>query len=238
MGETRDGHSLVVELDRQSLPDKIAHSLRRSIVTGRLQPGTRLLEAELARQLGVSRAALREALRTLQREGLVESRPNRGTVVATVSADDLSEIYSLRSLLEGYAACRVAEQATPEQLEELQALVDEVVAAREAREGERVAEADLRFHKALWEMVGHRRLLGILCGLESHLRMILAVHADLYEHSLESVVGHEEIMLAIRSGRGTAASQLMRQHIESSAKMMRSFLSRNAAQEPDVGLGP
>jgi DNA-binding GntR family transcriptional regulator len=219
------GHLHLEEVDRQSLPDKIVQALRRSIVTGALKPGSRLLEADLAGQLGVSRAVLREALRTLQREGLVESRHNRGTFVATVSAEDLMEIYSLRSLLEGYAACRVAQQATAEQVAELQERVDEVLTAAKARNGRWVAEADLRFHKAIWEMVGHKRLLQTLAGLESHLRMILAVHAEVYEFSLDSVGGHEQIMTAIRSGDGSRASELMRLHIESSAQMMRDFLS-------------
>ena len=82
--------------------------IREAIVDGRLPPGQRLKEEELARELGISRTPVREALLILQTEGLVDAAPNRGAVVRSHDADDLEDLYQLRALLEGYAARRAA----------------------------------------------------------------------------------------------------------------------------------
>src|SRR5207247_11200915 len=82
--------------------------IREAIIEGRLAPGQRLKEEELARELGISRTPVREALLMLQAEGLVDAAPNRGAVVRSHDADDLEDLYQLRALLEGYAARRAA----------------------------------------------------------------------------------------------------------------------------------
>ena len=90
-------------INKISLPDRIAERLRNLIINGSLPPGTRLLEVDLSNRLDVSRGALREALRTLQEEGLVEARHNHGRYISQISTKDLDEIYSLRVILEGFA---------------------------------------------------------------------------------------------------------------------------------------
>src|SRR5919201_229765 len=110
---------LLESIERESLSDRIAAKLRHSIITGALPPGTHLPEIELAQQLKVSRGALREALRTLPGEGLVEAFPNRGVFVAQIDEQDIEEIYSLRDLLETYAMRSVTEHATPGQIDRL-----------------------------------------------------------------------------------------------------------------------
>src|SRR5512141_2804217 len=79
-------------------------SIRRAIVNGVLRPGDRLMEADIAREMGISRGPVREALRQLEQEGLVISYPHRGTFVASLAADEASEIYVMRAVLEGLAA--------------------------------------------------------------------------------------------------------------------------------------
>src|SRR3954454_9399652 len=91
--------------------------IRDAIIEGRLEPGRRLKEEELARELGISRTPVREALLVLQAEDLVVATPNRGATVRIHDAKDLDDLYELRSLLEGHAARRAAERATPEQIE-------------------------------------------------------------------------------------------------------------------------
>src|ERR687884_94343 len=98
--------------------------IREAIVDGRLAPGARLKEEELARELGISRTPIREALLILQAEGLVDAAPNRGATVRAHTAQDLDDLYQLRALLEGFAARRAAARLTAEQLEELWASCD------------------------------------------------------------------------------------------------------------------
>jgi len=96
-----------------------ADLIRQAIVDGRVPPGHRLKEEELAQQLGISRTPVREALLVLQSEGLVEAAPNRGATVRAYDTADLEEMYELRALLEGHAAGRAASRVTPDQLAHL-----------------------------------------------------------------------------------------------------------------------
>src|SRR5712691_6146739 len=101
-----------------------AELIREAILDGRLQPGERLKEERLARELGISRTPVREALLILQGEGLVEASPNRGATVRTHDADDLDDLYQLRALLEGFATRRAAARVTDEALERLRESCD------------------------------------------------------------------------------------------------------------------
>src|ERR1700682_3154662 len=98
--------------------------IREAILEGRLEPGARLKEEELARELGISRTPVREALLMLQAEGLIETVPNRGAVVRTHDADDLIDLYQLRALLEGYAARQAAARVSDEELDLLRESCD------------------------------------------------------------------------------------------------------------------
>ena len=93
--------------------------IRQAIVDGRLEPGRRLKEEELARELGISRTPVREALLMLQAEGLVDAAPNRGATVRSHAAEDLDDLYQLRALLEGYATRRAATRLSDEAIDGL-----------------------------------------------------------------------------------------------------------------------
>lgn len=212
-------------IDRDSLANKIAERLRQSFVSGALAPGTKLVETEIAEQLGVSRNPLREALRILQAEGLVESRHNRGAYVAQLTEADLEEIYGLRLVLEVYAVRRAAERSTPEQADRLQSLVDEMNSATQSGDYGAAANIDLQLHAAIWEMSGHQRLLQILAGMRLQIRMFLTVNTQLYENLVVIAVSdHQKIVDAIRNHDGTAAAQLMETHIDLALRQTREFL--------------
>jgi DNA-binding GntR family transcriptional regulator len=219
--------SAISSLDRESLPEKIAELLRVSFVNGTLLPGTRLVETEIAERMGVSRGPLREALRILQREGLVEARHNRGTYVAEFSEEDVVEIYILRSQLEALAATSSASHASPEQVEQLQGLVDEMSNATMARQYNRAADIDLKMHQLLWEISGNKRLLQFLSSMGAQIRMFLIVNTHLYENLVvHAVAEHQQLVNAIRAGDGERAGAIMRDHILRSLKQTRDFFQR------------
>src|SRR5438067_4229529 len=107
--------------------------IREAIIDGRLPPGQRLKEEELARELGISRTPVREALLVLQTEGLVDAAPNRGAVVRSHDGDDLEDLYQLRALLEGYAARRAAANITVASLADLRASCERFESVMEGR---------------------------------------------------------------------------------------------------------
>src|SRR5438094_6563273 len=157
----------------KGLHGEVLDILRRAITSGELRPGQRILEVELAAQLQISRATLREALRRLEEDGLVVTSPHRGTYVNRLSAEDVHQLFALRALLEGHAVRTIATRHADEPIAALQAIVDQLAATPSARTPERI-ELDLRFHETLCALSGNRYLLQVWQNIRTHLRAILA----------------------------------------------------------------
>ncbi|MBV8878854.1 MAG: GntR family transcriptional regulator [Planctomycetaceae bacterium] len=149
-------------IEKEVLRDKIGDVLRGWILDGKLQPGERIVELTLARELNVSRAPLREALWQLTRQGLVEIRAHHGAYVTQLSEQDIREIFEIRELLETHAAKKIRASADAGAKAALQgALVDLEDACRK-RDIRLFSAADLRFHSTLWKLAGNRHLQDIL----------------------------------------------------------------------------
>src|SRR5207249_12223220 len=131
--------------------------IREAIVDGRLPPGRRLKEEELARELGISRTPVREALLMLQAEGVVDAAPNRGAVVRSHDSDDLEDLYQLRALLEGYAARRAAANISDESIADLRASCErfEGLIAGDVQE---LVKENLFFHNVILDASQSRRV--------------------------------------------------------------------------------
>src|SRR5438128_944967 len=133
----------------RALRHDIADALRGEIVDGRLEPGERVLEVDLARRFGVSRQPVREAIRTLEREGLLTSLPNRGTFVTRVSLEDAMAIQDIRAQLEGLAARLAVVQLTTADFKRLRELVKDMRSAGRRRAPHDLVALDLEFHNVI-----------------------------------------------------------------------------------------
>jgi DNA-binding GntR family transcriptional regulator len=141
----------------RSLSHHVAAGLRTAIVEGGLAPGERIVEEDLARQLEISRGPVREGLRQLESEGLVASFPNRRTVVADMSLEEVQKVLlPMRSLIERYAVETVLPHLVPADFEHLQTLVDEMARAAGAGELSRLVDLDVGFHQYLVERSGNQ----------------------------------------------------------------------------------
>ncbi|PZG45424.1 GntR family transcriptional regulator [Spongiactinospora gelatinilytica] len=161
-------------LGRSSTAEKVADILRERIAEGFFTPGERLSEMEIGKALGVSRNTLREAFRLLSHERLLTHRLNRGVFVRVLSAEDVSDLYRVRRVIEGAAVRR----ATPEGLAALrEALAEGDRAVRESRWRD-VGTANLRFHQALAKMNGSKRLDDLMRQLLAELRLVFHVMID------------------------------------------------------------
>lgn len=149
-------------IQKEVLRDKIFELVKGWILDGTLEPGERIVESVLARQINVSRAPLREALWLLAHEGLVELRPHQGAFVTELSLQDLAEIFELREVLETYAAKRIRATLTPAKKQSLELALQDLEEAGRARDVNSFSAADFRFHKALWELAGNRHLQDLL----------------------------------------------------------------------------
>lgn len=162
------------QIKNQSIREQSLDTLRHAILSGELKPGTALTETDLARQLGVSRAPIREALRILNSEGLVESIPYHGTTVRRLTKTDIEEIYGMRSLLETYALECVIKNPEAD-LQRLRDIVERMISAGDAGDIIAVNALDRDFHDTLIEMSGHRVLRSMWLMVAMKVRQVMAL---------------------------------------------------------------
>lgn len=199
--------------ERRKLAQEIAETLSRAILAGQLKPSDRLVEADLAQQLGVSRAPVREAIGHLAQQGLVESTPHRGASVTSWRQEDIAEVYSLRSVMEGFAVQQAGPLLREADLRDLEEIVKRMgeYALKNDREG--LQELDFTFHRFLTEKSGHKRLQAALGDIALQTRMFIAMTQVLYDDPMTIVGHHQAIVDALRRGDYQSAEQHARQHI-------------------------
>lgn len=189
-------------------------ALRQMIFEFRYQPGDRLREQELCRAMGVSRTSLREALRQLESEGLIESAANRGSIVRKVGATEARQIYEMRAVLEGFLARRAAERATETQKAELGAILQSLRVAVASRDMRRIIAGKSQMDRLLMSVADNRALSVSLERLHGRVNL-LRVSTILTEgRGAQSLAEIERIVAAIMAGDGDAAERATRLHIE------------------------
>ena len=202
----------------RALRHDIADALRDEIINGRLEPGERILEVELARRFGVSRQPVREAIRTLEREGLLTSLPNRGTFVTRVSLADAIAIQDIRAQLEGLAARLAVEHLSTADFKRLRELVRDMRTAARRRASHDLVALDLEFHNVINTRSEHRLLLEVLASVGVYTRGFV-VHTRSYyarQRDLLFVANSHALLLeALLTREPDQAEQAMHAHIQS-----------------------
>ena len=186
-------------LARASLPETLAARMVEAMRAGELAPGERIIEASLAARFGVSRGPLREALKALEGEGLVERRPGRSPRVAQLSPEQAAQMVVMRATLEGMAARLLAARATPAQLALLEAQHARILQA--ARAG-RVAEwrdADWHFHELVCRESGNEFLLRAWLSMSHRVRLFLHRHPDFEGSGAGVLQNHDHLLAALRA---------------------------------------
>ncbi len=194
----------------------VADAIRALVVTREFRPGDRLGEADLAARLDVSRTPVREALRQLAADGLVEHEPHKGARVVALSPDELEHVFELRARVEGTAASRAAVGATPAELDRLDALADRIAA--HALPGpdqalELVYGCNADFHLLLAEASGSSVIAASVRQL-FHTAATVRTYQGFDEASVRrSVAHHREIVAALRASDGEWARSTMHSHL-------------------------
>jgi DNA-binding GntR family transcriptional regulator len=207
------------KIEKESISSKVYSQLKENILSGEIAAGAHLLEAQIAKQMGISRAPIREAFLQLEADGLVEVRANQGTFVRDLSIDDVREIYTARCLIEGYAASLAAKRATPEDIERLRQSLSDVLDTAKKGDYQATVVADFNMHRTIWQISGHKIIFEILQRLENQIRMFMALQAPLYEHLYDSVKDHKEIFEYISRGDSEAAKSSTEAHILEAGKL-------------------
>jgi|SRR5579884_562113 len=197
----------------QSLPDAVVADLRRAIVNGHLAPGERIVEVEMADQLQVSRATLRRALHQLQYEGLIDTQPRRGAVVARMSTEAAAEVCQVRGLLEGSAARAACKRLSPENIRHMRELGRLMGEAIRDRDILRLVEFDIAFHSLICENGPNHRLLQLWRQLNSLHAALMASRMAHYHYDWELVVQlHEDLCDVLARRDPDAAERAVREH--------------------------
>ncbi|MCX4831373.1 GntR family transcriptional regulator [Streptomyces sp. NBC_01016] len=196
---------------RRGLSDEVADRIREAIFNGVYAPGAQLREVELSTTMDVSRGPVREALRVLEREGLVHCAWHRGTTVTTVSAEDAAELDSLRGALEDLAVRQVITRASDEDLASLAKAAEVMKHVTDAHE---MVRLDIAFHDAVFAAAGHQRLADAWDGIRCQVHLFLLTRINL---STDGYLGcipreHHGLVTALRSRDTETALELFAAH--------------------------
>lgn len=200
-------------MGRRVLREDIKEFLIDAIVRGELKPGERIVETQVAQQLGVSQGPVREALRDLEIFGFVVSSPFRGTQVRQISNEDLVEIYPIRAALEGIAARFAAVHIDDAMLVQLETLLDQMREAAAAGDREAHIDADVAFHRTIIEASGNKLLRQFWESMR--LATTTFVTNAMVRRSLGELADrHAPVLTALQARDPSAAEEAMRRHIE------------------------
>lgn len=206
---------LPVNLDSyKPLRELVLEAIREAIVNGTLKPRERLMEIQLAEELGVSRTPIREALRKLELEGFIVMVPRKGAYVADLTFKDIADVFEIRAALEGLAAGLAAERITDEELENMERLLVEKAEAIAEKDIEKLVAADTKFHEVLYQASRNQRLSAIISNLRVQIQRFRTLSLSYPGRSKQSLEEHRLIVEAIQSRDVQAAHQAAQDHIE------------------------
>lgn len=206
----------------ESTASLIARQLRSAIADGKLGPGTRLKEVQLAAQLDVSRAPLREAVQRLVQEGLLVAHANRGVSVIEPTAEDIADIYRAREVCEAAAVELVLGREDDAWVAQLTEAVEALESAAADDDWKAAIEADLAFHEALVQASGSARLVRLFSTLMVEAAICIHALETTYERTGSLYEEHRELLEALRSGERDAAVSAIRDHMrEATARLTR-----------------
>jgi DNA-binding GntR family transcriptional regulator len=213
--------------DYKPLRELVFEAVREAIIEGRLTPGERLMEIQLAEDLGVSRTPVREAIRKLELEGFVVMIPRKGAYVADISLKEISDVFEIRGALEGLAAELAAERASEERIEQMERCLVELAEMIESKNPDSIVEVDARFHEHLYASSRNDRLSQILSLLREQIqrfRTRTMTHPARVKVALDE---HRGIVEAVAARQGELARRLAQEHIESAENFLMTLLAQD-----------
>ncbi len=217
----------------RGLLDEVAARIRTRIFSGELRDGQRIVERELATDMGTSRGPIRDALRILEQEGLVVTAPRRGTHVVSLTTADALEILAIREALEPVALNFLLDRNDPHHFELLQAVVDRLERAARANDWNLAILLDLEFHGLIFELCAQRRMLRIWESLKTPMLQLFGKLSHYYTEIAEVPARHRDLLDSIRSGDRARAIAHSTEHVVA----FQEKLLKNSPLVPDIGEG-
>jgi len=210
------------------LREIVFETLREAIISGVLKPGERLMEVQLAEEMGVSRTPVREAIRKLELENFVVMVPRKGAYVADLSTKDIVDVFEIRAALEALAAGLAAERITDEELEELQQIL---VQSTKSQSLEEIIAIDTKFHDALYRASRNERLVQIISNLREQIQRFRSTTLASPGRLKDTLEEHKKIVDAVSERNVQLAQQLAVEHIDNAENSMLELIGKNLKEE-------
>jgi DNA-binding GntR family transcriptional regulator len=198
---------------QRTLRNDVYEAIRRALISGELKPGERINEAEISRQMQISRAPIREAIRQLEQEGLLVNLPRRGTFVVSLTRADVEEVYTLRADIERRAVEQAIHHLNEAQYDTLENLYQQMLRAAEAGDLTELLEMDIQLHRTIIEAANWPRLRKIWESLQPQALTLYTLLTVSEWSPLVHAQRHEPLLAALRSGDAVAAGNAIHDHI-------------------------
>lgn len=219
-----------VEIKRQSLAELIRDELRSRIIDGRLGPGERLVESHLSEAMAVSRVPVREALRALAAEGLVEIKPRKGASVAILDDDTVAHLVEVRAFLEGLNARLAAERRVKSDIAKLNAILQRGTSASEKEDYTACATLNREFHETLGNISKNPVLIEMMTSVRDRTAVVFAESNHTRARSQRNWEDHARILRAVIAGNVQEAQEYAMQHVHSAAQGYREYAAAMQAR--------
>ncbi|MDQ2086047.1 GntR family transcriptional regulator [Herbivorax sp. ANBcel31] len=200
--------------DYKPLREVIFNTLREAIISGELKPGERLMEVKLAEKMGVSRTPVREAIRKLELEGLVEMFPRKGAHVAKLSVKNIMDVLEVRASLDGLATSLAAERIKDEEIKNLGHILSQFESYAKKDNLQGTIKKDVEFHDLIYGASGNDKLIQIVCKLREQIHRFRVIYLKDYSSHKALVKEHEDIYEAISKRDRDKAQIYAQRHIK------------------------
>ena len=210
--------------NHKPLREIVYEELKRQIMVGEIQPGTRMMEVELADEMGVSRTPVREAIRKMEKEGLVTIEPRRGAYASDISVQEMLDVLEVRQDLEGMAAAIAAKKIQPDQKNQLRELGERYKKAIESGDIAEIIDLDEEFHKSIVGISDNKTLIQMVSKLQELALRFRYLYYEDFSRFRNQPAEHHLITEAIISGDSDSARRLAEEHLSH----LKDFVEREA----------
>ena len=199
------------------LRDVVFQTLREAILRGELKPGERLMELQLAAQLGVSRTPIREAIRMLEQEGLAVTMPRKGAEVAKMTLKGMEDVLEIREALDILACQLACDRITDELLVALQEKKKAFEASLETKDVKIIADADISFHDVIYEATGNPKLIALLSNLREQIYRYRVEYLKAVDSYPILIKEHDDIYQSLVRHNREESTAAIREHVKNQA---------------------
>lgn len=225
--------ALTASIDRHSVAEQTYRFIRAAIVDGRIPQGARIVEAQIAKSMDVSRAPVREAVNRLLQEGLLESRTHHGPSVIRMTPERIRWLYDLRIAIEDLAIREVVRRRSPADLEALRAALAKMKRFAAKKDFTNLVQSEIEFHQTLCELSANPYVVHVSSMINALVRMALIIDNSGYASLKDIADEHKPLVAAIEAGNAEEASARIKEHILSSLKVIDGGESGSAAPPSD-----